>query len=43
MHRGDEPLEVSRYLNVDPEQVVHHAEHASVGPHNANARAGGKR
>jgi quinol monooxygenase YgiN len=32
MHRGDEPLEVSRYLNVDPEQVVHHAEHASVGP-----------
>jgi MFS family permease len=23
MHRGDEPLEVSRYLNVDPEQVVH--------------------
>jgi quinol monooxygenase YgiN len=23
MHRDDEPLEVSRYLNVDPEQVVH--------------------
>jgi hypothetical protein len=25
MHRDDEPLEVSRYLYVDPEQVVHHA------------------
>jgi predicted MFS family arabinose efflux permease len=23
MHRGEEPLEVSPYLNVDPEQVVH--------------------
>ena len=37
MHRGDEPLEVSRYLNVNPEQVIHHAEHAS-GPYSACSR-----
>src|SRR5947207_937036 len=42
-HRGDEALEVSRYLNVDPEQVVHHAEHASVVPYNTYGRADGKR
>jgi len=43
MHRDDEPLEVSRYLNVDPEQHLQNAEHASVGPFNTYARAGGKR